>query len=169
MALTNTQVVIPKRHQAKDDAVTPQDLNFLQTNIEDAFRKLQDQIYRKYGTPTLTVEDSKNLVLLNGWISNGTGTPLYRASPKYYKDPFSRVWLSGNIKNGTVGSVIAMLPEGYMPLEGERFDVEANGAYGWLYISGKSSTSSTNPPGAILYGGGSTATVSLSGISFRVA
>jgi hypothetical protein len=158
----SVQAVVVKQHQAQGDSVSPQDLTLVQSNINAALKQLQDELRRRYGDGSFTVEDKKALLLQNAWLSGASDTPSYRESPSYYKDPFGRVWLSGFVKGGTVGSTIALLPAGYRPLKGERFPVEANGAYGWIYVAAAASPT----PGAVQYGGGSTALVSLSGVSF---
>jgi hypothetical protein len=96
-----------------------------------------------------------NAQFSNSWTNFG-GT---NASAAYYKDPFGRVFLKGTVKSGTVNTAIFTLPVGYRPQEAEVFAVYCNGAVGFITV---------NPDGTVVQsGGGSNASLTLSGISFR--
>jgi hypothetical protein len=87
-------------------------------------------------------------------------TPTVIYSPaRFYKDALGVVHLSGLIKNGSAGTAIFTLPEGYRPLESKLFIVAATGAYGEIAIF---------PSGQVLFAVGLAGYVSLEGISFRV-
>ncbi len=89
----------------------------------------------------------------NGWVNFNVAWPpaaFYRAD--------GRVWLSGLVKSGTVGLSMFTLPVGYRPAFPESFAVTANTAFGELRI---------DTAGQVFLVAGSTAYVSLSGVSFR--
>jgi len=54
-----------------------------------------------------------NPAFQNSWVNYGT-----TSLAGFYKDKFNRVWLTGWIKNGTVGAFAAFtLPSGYRPTD----------------------------------------------------
>lgn len=105
--------------------------------------------------PQKLVGGTGNAPFANGWVNFG-GT---NASASYYKDPFGRVFLKGTVKSGTLNSVVFTIPPGYRPQEAEVFAVYCNGAIGFVTV---------NPDGTVLQtGGGSNASLTLSGITYR--
>ena len=59
------------------------------------------------------IGEKDNPDFANSWVNFGAGTE----PAAFYKDKFSRVWLSGLINDGTVGvgSPVFTLPAGYRP------------------------------------------------------
>jgi hypothetical protein len=77
----------------------------------------------------------------------------------FYKDVLGIVHLKGNIKDGTMGALAFVLPDGYKPARDLRFAVESNNAHGSLIIQSD---------GDVFPNAGSTAIFSLE-VSFRAA
>lgn len=92
-------------------------------------------------------------VFQNSWVYFGSG-----AIPSYYKDPFTRVYLSGQVKSGTVGQAIFTLPPGYRPQQNCIFAVVSNGVLGVVTV---------NVDGTVVATSGNNTYFSLDGISFR--
>lgn len=93
--------------------------------------------------------------LLNSWVDFGAAY----APSGFWKDPNGQVHLRGVVKNGTaVGTVIFTLPPSYAPAFREVFAVSSNGSFGAIDVM---------TSGDVVASVGSTASFSLSGISFR--
>jgi hypothetical protein len=94
----------------------------------------------------------------NGWGNYGTSSA---ASAQYKKDAHGRVWLRGNIKNGTIGATAFTLPAGFRPLYHMYFATNCyNGSanvFGQLEI---------NTDGTIVPKSGANQRFSFDGISF---
>lgn len=96
-----------------------------------------------------------NEVALSGtWVPYSAGYE----DPGYYKETFSRVNISGMVKNGGGGSVIANLPAGYRPKARLVFVVMTDTGVGRVDVLGT---------GDIQHVSGGTGFVSLNGITFR--
>ena len=107
----------------------------------------------------LSVQSWQALTLQNGWVWYGGS----QASPRFYRDPFGTVHLSGLIKDGSTGTgtVIATLPSGYRPDAYEIFTVySANASAARLDVQ---------PNGDIVLFDSANYYVSLDGVAFRAA
>ncbi len=91
--------------------------------------------------------------LLNSWVNFGGAF----AAAGYYRDPLGIVRLKGLVNGGVAGSIIFNLPVGYRPAAQHIFAVIANNAIGRVDVR----------TGDVFFDTGSSAFVSLSGISFR--
>lgn len=67
-------------------------------------------------------------MLTNNWVAGSI-------APRYRKNPFGQVRLSGLIKNGTIGSSAITLPVGYRPAQTVELLGSANGALGGVAIT----------------------------------
>jgi hypothetical protein len=94
--------------------------------------------------------------LLGAWANYGS--PFN--PPGYYKDKAGIVHLRGLVMSGAVPSAIFTLPAGYRPANQELFAVAANNAFGRVDVL---------PSGDVQFSLGSSAYVSLDGITFRAA
>ena len=100
-------------------------------------------------------EPFKAPTLLNSWVNYDAA---YNPAG-YYKDPWGRVHLRGAVKNGTaIGTAIFTLAAGYRPPFRQLHVVDSNNAHGRVDVLAD---------GTVLGVAGSTAWVSLDGISFR--
>lgn len=84
----------------------------------------------------------------------------------YWKDRTGRVHLRGMVKGGAVGwpNAIFTLPAAYWPADTQIYSAMSNGAFGRLDVVGNSDPTYA---GRVVLLTGSTAWVSLDGISFR--
>lgn len=94
--------------------------------------------------------------LLNSWVDFGLG----RNPAGYYRDSFSRVYLRGMIKSGTVGAAAFTLPAGYRPANHEIFSVVSNDLFGAVNVFSDGNVQPTV---------GNNTYFSLDGITFRAA
>lgn len=101
------------------------------------------------------------LNLQNSWVTQGAGYP----TPSYFRDPFSRVSLDGNIKSGTAtaGTVLATLPVGYRPANNRTFTVDSIDSTGAI-IPARILVNSAGQ--VILQKGGNNFALSLDQVSF---
>jgi hypothetical protein len=88
------------------------------------------------------------------WVNVGGGS----RTAKFYKDPFGQVHLSGQVKSGTLTTVIFALPAGYRPLTQLEFAVWSNNAYGTALVGADGSVYGWN---------GSATSFSLDNVHFR--
>jgi hypothetical protein len=95
-------------------------------------------------------------VFANSWVNYDADRPA-----AFYKDR-GRVYLSGLVKSGTIGTTIFTLPAGYVPasVNGLLFPVVSNGAFGFAAVFNS---------GVVQANTGSNVYFSLDGISFRAA
>lgn len=108
----------------------------------------------------ITTPDTVHLVgaagepaFANGWVNFDIAWP-----PASFYRSAGRVYLSGLVKAGTVSLPMFTLPTGYRPAFPESFATTANTAFGEVRVYAD---------GQVVLIGGSTAYVSLSGVSFR--
>lgn len=90
----------------------------------------------------------------NSWAAFGSDRP----PPRYYKDPYGVVHLSGSMKDGTVDATAFTLPVGYRPAYRHRFATDENGTAGVINVSSD---------GGVNAVGGTNTERTLNGISFR--
>lgn len=101
--------------------------------------------------------------LINGWLPFDSVR-----TPRLWRDGATRrVQLTGRVKSGTIGTVLAdallLLPAGYRPAQPLTFAVASNDLFGEVIIGANSATSGCYD---VLATVGSNAWVSLDGISF---
>jgi hypothetical protein len=101
------------------------------------------------------IGDSEAPAFANGWVNFSASQPA-----TFYKDPFGRVYLSGLIKTGTVGSAAFTLPPGFRPAYQQSLDTISNNAQGRVDITVGGAVTPVSPS--------SNTWVSLDGLSFRV-
>jgi hypothetical protein len=101
-----------------------------------------------------------NPTFSNSWANyDSSETTFYKAG--YYKDAMGWVHLRGIVKDGTVGTGVAMftLPSGYRPSKAVRFAVCSGNAYGSYFV---------NAAGECGLETGSNAFVFLENVTFKV-
>jgi hypothetical protein len=104
---------------------------------------------------TVYVDNTNGRPALAGaWVNFGGGYEV----PGFYRDPWGRVFLCGEVKSGAAGSTIFTLPGGYRPKNREQFAVKTDTGVGAVDVSGN---------GDVIHITGGTGNVNLSGISFR--
>jgi hypothetical protein len=106
------------------------------------------------GSGLVTIEDWIAPTLLNSWSNQGAPW----AVAGYYKDPFGRVHLKGQLTGGSASANFFVLPVGYRPSEQLLFIIIANGAVAQCLVK---------TDGSVYHNGGATLWLSLSGISFE--
>jgi hypothetical protein len=123
------------------------------------------QLSPHFAAPTLgsgtlnTTDDWKVPTLLNSWVNVGTGAN----PPAGYRKEGEWVALRGIVKDGaTLTSVIMQLPAGYRPHFTVRFVVASGSAYVQAYVAVNGDV------GLVTGTGGSTSSVDLGAIRFRV-
>ncbi len=92
---------------------------------------------------------------LNSWINYDTGV---HEPAGFYKDPSSRVFLRGSVKDGVADDIFT-LPAGYRPTKEERFAVSENGVFGEIKIL---------PSGIVSKTVGGNTRLHFFGVSFRI-
>lgn len=89
----------------------------------------------------------------NSWVNFGGGFQ----PAQYWFDRDGVVHLAGSVKTGSAGTSVFTLPVGYRPAAQCAFAVNANGAFGLVYV---------NTNGTVVVNTGSSTITSLDGISF---
>jgi len=146
---------------SKTDTIQP----YLGVDVtQDDFDRWLDDTREQLSVENLRqIGEAGNPAFQNSWVNFDT----VKTSAAFYKDPFSRAWLEGNIKSGTVGAVPAFtLPEGYIPKKTSTFSsVDGAGTpSARVVVRGLSESTA----GQVEIASGNNAQITLDGISFKI-